>query len=221
MDPPGQTSGSGVWLSPAMDYTVDDDLFIRPSPPPSADSLTLEPWIVQGDWGEDIELERPTVLPLDDDAASGLALFTDGARRDLETARATDLFETPVAHFLVRAFLADGMDEVMAHMTAIEAAVGAGLPETQFRQGRPEHVNLAKDRRPRCRRPVHDTDQPHGFPFRVDRPDRPARGRQPASGQIDDRDGMSGGGLHNLPPASQDCAIFGGVCVGVAKNIAP
>ena len=45
-------------------YTADDDLFIRPSPPPSADSLTLEPWIVQSEWGEDIELERPTVLPL-------------------------------------------------------------------------------------------------------------------------------------------------------------
>jgi len=29
-----------------------------------------------------------------------------------------------VVHFLVRAFLADGIDEVMAHMTAIEAALG-------------------------------------------------------------------------------------------------
>jgi hypothetical protein len=130
-------------------YTVDDDLFIRPSPPPSADSLTLEPWIVQGDWGEDIELERPTVLPLDDDASSGLALFTDGAWRDLEAARATDLFETPVAHFLVRAFLADGMDEVMAHMTAIEAAVGLEMDHKKGLRPKPDPqkaVSSATDR---------------------------------------------------------------------------
>lgn len=119
-------------------YTVDDDLFIRPAPPPSADSLTLEPWIVQGDWGEDIELERPTVLPLDDEAASDLALFTDGAWKDLETARATDLFETPIAHFLVRAFLADGMDEVMAHMTAIEAAVGLEMDHKKWLRPKPD-----------------------------------------------------------------------------------
>lgn len=43
---------------------------------------------------------------------------------ELQAARPTPLFETPVVHFLVRAFLADGIDEVMAHMTAIEAALG-------------------------------------------------------------------------------------------------
>jgi hypothetical protein len=130
-------------------YTVDEDLFIRPSPPPSADSLTLEPWIVQGDWGEDIELERPTVLHLDDDAASGLALFTDGAWKELEMARATDLFETPLAHFLVRAFLADGMDEVMAHMTSIEAAVGLEMDHKKWLRPKPDPhktVSSATDR---------------------------------------------------------------------------
>lgn len=130
-------------------YTVDDDLFIRPSPPPSADSLTLEPCVVQGDWGEDIELERPTVLPLDDDAFSGLALFTNDAWRDLETARATNLFETPIAHFLVRAFLADGMDEIMAHMTTIEAAVGLEMDHKKRLRPKPDPhktVSSATDR---------------------------------------------------------------------------
>ncbi|MFC6446099.1 hypothetical protein [Shinella zoogloeoides] len=119
-------------------HTVDDDLFIRPSPPPSADSLSLEPWIVQDDWGDDIELERPTALRLDGDATSGLSLFTDSAWRELETARATGLFETPVAHFLVRAFLADGMDEVMAHMTAIEAAVGLEMDHKKWLRPKPD-----------------------------------------------------------------------------------
>lgn len=119
-------------------HTVDDDLFIRPSPPPSADSLTLEPWIVQDHWGEDVELERPTTLHLDDEAASELALFTDSAWRELEAARATGLFETPVAHFLVRAFLADGMDEVMAHMTAIEAAIGLEMDHKKWLRPKPD-----------------------------------------------------------------------------------
>lgn len=119
-------------------YTVDDDLFIRPAPPPSADSLTLEPWIVEDDWGEEIELERPTTLHLDDHATTGLALFTDSAWQQLEAARATSLFETPVAHFLVRAFLADGMDEVIAHMTAIEAAVGLEMDHKKWLRPKPD-----------------------------------------------------------------------------------
>jgi hypothetical protein len=119
-------------------HTVDDDLFIRPSPPPSADSLTLEPWIVQDAWGDDVELERPTALRLDDDAQSGLALFTDSAWRQLETARATALFGTPIAHFLVRGFLADGMDEVMAHMTAIEAALGLEMDHKKWLRPKPD-----------------------------------------------------------------------------------
>lgn len=119
-------------------HTVDDDLFVRPSPPPSADSLTLEPWIVQDNWGEDVELERPTALRLDDDAQSELALFTDSAWRELKTARASTLFETPVAHFLVRGFLADGMDEVMAHMTAIEAAVGLEMDHKKWLRPKPD-----------------------------------------------------------------------------------
>lgn len=130
-------------------HTIDDDLFIRPSPPPSADSLSLEPWIVQDDWGDDIELERPTALRLNEEAASGLALFTDSAWRELETARATGLFETPVAHFLVRAFLADGMDEVMAHMTAIEAAVGLEMDHKKWLRPKPDphkKVSSATDR---------------------------------------------------------------------------
>jgi hypothetical protein len=34
------------------------------------------------------------------------------------------LFETPIAHFLVGAFLADGVDELLAHVFTIEAALG-------------------------------------------------------------------------------------------------
>ena len=35
-------------------YTLDEDLFVRPVRPPNPDSLTLEPWIVEDHWGEEI-----------------------------------------------------------------------------------------------------------------------------------------------------------------------
>lgn len=119
-------------------YTVDDDLFVRPDPVPSADSLTLEPWLVEDASGHEIELERPTKLPLDEAAEAGLLAFTDKAWRELEAARSGPLFETPIAHFIVRAFLADGMDEVMAHMTAIEAALGLEMDHRKWMRQKPD-----------------------------------------------------------------------------------
>lgn len=105
-------------------YTLDDDLCVAPLYPPSADRLSFEPCIYLDSWGEEIEAERPIVLPLDDGAAAGCQWLTDAAWTDVQAARATPLFETPVAHFLVRAFLADGIDEFIAHLTVIEAALG-------------------------------------------------------------------------------------------------
>jgi hypothetical protein len=120
-------------------YTLDEDLFVRPARPPSPDSLTLEPWIFEDHWGEEIELERPSALPLIDSAKTELLqLFTDAAWTELQAARATPLFETPVVHFLVRAFLADGIDEVMAHMTAIEAALGLEIDHKRQLRPKPD-----------------------------------------------------------------------------------
>jgi hypothetical protein len=119
-------------------YTIDGDLFVRPGVPPSPDSLTLEPWIVEDSWGEEVELERPTTLLLDDAAKTGLTPFTDAAWEKLQAARASSLFETPIVHFLVRAFLADGMDEIMAHMTAIEAALGLEMDHKKWMRPKPD-----------------------------------------------------------------------------------
>lgn len=105
-------------------HTIDDDIFVRPPRPPNPESLTLEPWFVEDAWGNELELERPTSYPLSDTAATELAEINDGAWRSLEQARTTPLLDAPIEHFLVRAFLSSGIDEVMAHMTAVEAAVG-------------------------------------------------------------------------------------------------
>lgn len=119
-------------------YTLDDDVFVAPAPPPSPDSLTLEPWIVPDGWGGEIEHERPTVLPLSDTATPGLARFTDAAWTEFEAALATDFFETPIAHFLVRAFLSEGIDEFMSHMTAIEAALGLEMDHNHKLRPKPD-----------------------------------------------------------------------------------
>ena len=119
-------------------YTSDEDLFVRPARPPNPDSLTLQPWIVEDHWGDEIELERPSTLPLDDRAETELQLFTDATWAELQAARTTPLFETPVVHFLVRAFLADGIDEVIAHMTAIEAALGLEMDHNRKLRPKPD-----------------------------------------------------------------------------------
>lgn len=105
-------------------YTVDGDLAIRPPRPPDAEALTFEPAFAQGAWGESIEYERPSVLTLEEDSGPHLSAWDDAGWRRLEAARTTALLATPVEHFLVRGFRSDGIDEMMAHMTAIEAAVG-------------------------------------------------------------------------------------------------
>lgn len=126
-------------------YTLSDDLFERPNLPPSPDSLSLEPWIVDDD-GEELELERPTRLPLEDAAAAGLAQFDAEAWRQFRHAAMASVFETPIVHFLVRAFIADGMDEIMAHMTAIEAALGLEADHRAKPKGDP-HAKLGATKR--------------------------------------------------------------------------
>lgn len=129
-------------------YTLDDDLFVYPKRPPSPDDLTLEPDIFEDPWGNEVENERPTTYRLEDVAATQLAGYPPSAWAELEAARAATVFETPVVHFLVRAFLAEGIDEFMAHMTTIEAALGVELDHR--RKLRPKgapHPNLSATQR--------------------------------------------------------------------------
>jgi len=101
-------------------YTVDEDIFAPCQPPRSAETLTWESYDDQ--FGEHIEFFRPW---LDGDATRrGVAVFDDAHWSAVERALGSPLFETPVAHFFVRAFLSEGIDEFLAHLTTIEAALG-------------------------------------------------------------------------------------------------
>lgn len=125
-------------------YTLDDDIFVRPAPPPDPESLSLEPLIVEDSWGEEIELERPTAYPLSNEVAEELTQLNESAWRMLEQARAKSLFEAPIEHFFVQAFLSDGIDEILAHITAIEAALGLEGDYISSRRPKPDpHKSLS------------------------------------------------------------------------------
>lgn len=122
-------------------HLVTDDLFLRPKPVPSAGTLTWEDAAFQDHDGEMIEYQRPVAVPLDDVAQPILAACDQSWWGLIEAAAATPLFETPVRHFMVRAASSDGMDQVMAHMTAIEAALG--LQADFSKKGRSKHDQIS------------------------------------------------------------------------------
>lgn len=105
-------------------HSVDSDIFVRPNTPPSPDTLSWEPRIYDDGYGGTIEEERPVELHLEDNAVVELAAWNQARWKITEQAKQTVLFETPICHFFVRAFLADEVDEFLAHITTIEAALG-------------------------------------------------------------------------------------------------
>ena len=126
-------------------HVAIDDLFVRPRPVPTADTLTWEDAAYQEDDGELIEYERPLRIHLNDDAEVVLSRLDHAWWARIEAAMATSLFETPVKHFLVRAAFSEGMDQIMAHMTAIEAALGL---QSDFRQaGKPKETRMSPSSR--------------------------------------------------------------------------
>lgn len=105
-------------------YTVDSDIFVRLNTPPSPDTLSWEDRIYDDGCGGTYEEERPLELRLEDDVATELQVWDQSRWAMAEQAKQSILFETPIIHFLVRAFLAEGVDEFLAHITTIEAALG-------------------------------------------------------------------------------------------------
>ncbi|AXA80683.1 hypothetical protein CE206_29390 (plasmid) [Achromobacter xylosoxidans] len=112
-------------------HTVDSDLFTRPALPPSADTLTFISTIRRDQHGEEYETEEPARICLHKEATTALPLMDESAWASLEKSKAAGLFDTPIQHFILRAFRAAGIDSFLAHITAIEAAVGAQTDYSQ------------------------------------------------------------------------------------------
>ena len=133
-------------------YTSDSDLFVRPNSPPSPDTLSWEDRIYDDGYGGTYEEERPVELHLEDVAATELIGWDQRRWTIVEQAKRTVLFETPIAHFLVRAFLADGVDEFLAHITTIEAALGLRADyDKSCRIARDRHRGMSATKRMRGR----------------------------------------------------------------------
>lgn len=129
-------------------YPIDKDLLVRPSAPPDPDTLTWRLASGTNQYGETDEFEVPQQHDLGPEV-SFLSEYVNTDRwNDLQRAVCSPLFVTPIKHFFVRAFHASGIDEVLAHMMAIEAAVG--IKADYPRKGDPprRHRNLggAKER---------------------------------------------------------------------------
>lgn len=105
-------------------YSLNDDLFVSPAPPPDADSLSWQPVIFTTEDGDYVETDRPVEFTLTDAARDGMSQFCEEQWSRFQVGLHSDLLQTPIMHFLVRAFLSDGIDEFMAHLTTIEAALG-------------------------------------------------------------------------------------------------
>ncbi|WP_057385035.1 hypothetical protein [Pseudomonas aeruginosa] len=106
-------------------YTLDDDLCAFPTPPPAPERLSWQPHFQQVAPDEWEESERPAELKTSASAEDvRQALDSEWPSFQTPSTLASELFSTPVEHFLVRAFLSDGIDEVMAHLIVVEAAFG-------------------------------------------------------------------------------------------------
>ncbi|MGA9868098.1 MAG: hypothetical protein WBQ75_16860 [Acetobacteraceae bacterium] len=105
-------------------YTVVDDPLDSPSPPPDSSTLTWQPNFYRTDAGEEVELEVPVELPLDVEKVGRLQDHLEAAWNLANLAREPAVLSDNVIHFVNRAFREGGIDEFLAHIVAIEAAVG-------------------------------------------------------------------------------------------------
>lgn len=133
-------------------YTIDSDIFVRPASPPSPDTLSWEDRVYDDGYGGTYEEERPVELHLEEVAKTELTVWDQSRWVTVEQAKWSVLFETPIAHFLVRAFLADGVDEFLAHITTIEAALGLRADyQKSFRVAPDRHKGMHATNRMRGR----------------------------------------------------------------------
>jgi hypothetical protein len=131
-------------------YTADRDLFVRLPRPIAPEDLTFVPEFYTELDGETYETEVPARgRNLVAEASAATAMLNDDVWRSLLEARKGNLFETPVEHFLVRGYLSDGIDEFLAHLTAIEAALG--VEGDHIRKKGNAHGNVGATSRMRAR----------------------------------------------------------------------
>ena len=122
------TPGNVTWrgfLIPWV-HSVDNDIFSSPKLPPSPDTLTWGETADPYEQGPERWVQVPVrpLGPFAKRATSSLTSLTIDHWSRVLKARESPLFETPVAHFLVRGFDTEGIDEFLSHIVTVEAALG-------------------------------------------------------------------------------------------------
>lgn len=105
-------------------FSRHGDLCVRLKTPPQDKNLTWLPQSYTDAYGDQVEVEEPAQFRLEDEAQTLADFLSEERWGRLERALTTTLFETPVRHFFIRAFHSAGIDEFIAHLTVIEAALG-------------------------------------------------------------------------------------------------
>lgn len=113
-------------------YTVDHDLFATLKQPPSPDTLSWQEHLVYTEDGEPVEESRPISIWLSQDIDAELGEHFNLRGAAISCFDNLQLLQTPMAHFFIRAYLSDGIDEFLAHLLTIEA--GIGLPSDPSRK---------------------------------------------------------------------------------------
>jgi hypothetical protein len=115
-------------------YSAHDDIFVRPRKLPAPDTLTWDIKIFTDAMGDEEEIEVPQSYPLVDNALPMASILNDENLAKFSIAQKSALFDSPVSHFFVRAFFAEGVDEFLAHITTIEAALGSKIDHDRKRR---------------------------------------------------------------------------------------
>lgn len=104
--------------------SLDDDLFAGATTIPSADTLSWGIRALTDHEGETVEVLEPLTTEIEAGQEGRITLDEDRWRR-IGRARASPLFHPPIAHFIVRGLLAEGIDEFLAHIVSLEAGLGS------------------------------------------------------------------------------------------------
>jgi hypothetical protein len=125
-------------------YTIKNDPFETPNRPPSPEALTWWPVVLSAPDGTIDEIDE-IVQPARWDLEAAVASWTepnDVWWNRIQVALQSDLFQTPIVHFFVRALITDDIDEFLAHICTIEAALGLNLDHDS--KNRPKLPNVKR-----------------------------------------------------------------------------
>jgi len=132
-------------------YQIDEDIFQNARKPPSIEKLTWDLHFYECDNGETQEVVVPVCYPQKESSEMLIRLINEESWNKQKLARSSELIGEPAEYFLLRAFVSDGIDEFISHITSIEASLGLtadhykklnGISREKYRTGATMRVSI-------------------------------------------------------------------------------